>query len=289
MNQASVYLLPWVVVCLHWLSTPLEKAPVRISSGLNSVAMLAVGYIMSCTTSLLWRVKCGETCRISLLLGHTEPWGADVGSVFPIHTLTSDLASKHVRWPPSGAVGQVPPTPYTYSAVCVHTEHIFFLLTQILIFFPQRAVSQSKRGSLFYWRACLFSNGRGRKWGNIVDTAQWCIQAHLGSTGSHTWSTQLTRHKTESAILHFMGWFIITLLTPSEIVLLQIWPSLLIVNDLKVLWRNIILNSADETMGVLCFATGQIDVTTRKGNWWNHNGCIFVPLHLRCNWARDFF
>lgn len=63
--------------------------------------------------------------------------------------------------------------------------------------------------------------------------AQGCIQAHSGSTGGHTGSTQLTQCKIESANLQqIMGWFIITRLSPCVIAPLQIWPTHLIVNHL---------------------------------------------------------
>lgn len=117
---------------------------------------------------------------------------------------TSVLASKHASWPTSSAAGQVPPTPYTYPAVRVHTEHFFFFfpLTQILIFFPQRAASLRLREAHYFTGVPpLFSPTEeeeevgqpGRR------AAQGCVQAHSGSTGTQTGSTQLTRRKMESA------------------------------------------------------------------------------------------
>lgn len=135
----------------------------------------------------------------------------------------------------SRAAGQVPPTPYTYPAVCVHTEHIFFFpLTQILIFFPQRAASLSLREAHYFTGVPpLFSPMEEEVGQPGRRAAQGCIQAHSGSTGRHTGATQLTQHKIESANLQqIMGWFIITRLSPYVIAPLQIWPTHLIVNHL---------------------------------------------------------
>lgn len=63
--------------------------------------------------------------------------------------------------------------------------------------------------------------------------AQGCIQAHFGSTGRHTGSTQLTQRKIESANLQqIMGWFIITKLSPCVIAPLRNGPTHLVVNHL---------------------------------------------------------
>lgn len=110
----------------------------------------------------------------------------------------------------------------------------FFPLTQILIFFPQRAASLGLREAHYFTGVPpLFSPRREEVGQPGRRAAQGCVQAHSGSTGRHTGSTQLPRRKIESASLQqIMGWFIITTLPPRVIAPLQIWPTHLVVNHL---------------------------------------------------------
>lgn len=91
----------------------------------------AVGWIMSRTNPSFCEGGMGGQERWNMaascpLLGRRDALRRWCQMSLPRPCPTSVLASKHASWPTSSAAGQVPPTPYTYPAVRVHTEHIFF-------------------------------------------------------------------------------------------------------------------------------------------------------------------
>lgn len=131
---------------------------------------------------------------------------------------------------------------HTLTPLYVRTEHVIFFFpidpdTHILP--PESRLSQSKRGSLFYWSASpLFSYGGGSKWGNLLDLLHWGpFKPTVVPRGRHTGPTQLTQRNIESASLQqIMGWFIITRL--SLIAPLQIWPTHLTLNHLTAFIKS---------------------------------------------------